>query len=129
MSSTMTLDEIRDELARLAGWEYRDVYMAHRWVKDGRCYIKHPIPATLEEAAKLPEGWRWDVSSDPLPTVRGWTAFAPGRATGASLVRALTDDNYVSHVKVPYTGSELYDRFALRLACERAESALKETPR
>ena len=90
----MTLETIRDELAKLAG---------QGWIEREGCYDSidgcHPIPATLEESAKLPEGWTWQRWNGD------WMA----------------DISYLTSATVPDTGSELYDRFLLRLRCEQAE--------
>jgi hypothetical protein len=104
----MTLTEIRDELARLAGWHRHEVH--GNWVKPDRrpwteASDNHPIPATLEEAAKLPDGWSW------------WRHHWQGR----TVWHGCDGRPFASSPFVPDTGNELYDRFALRLACERAE--------
>lgn len=106
MPEQMTLDAIRDELAMMAGWE---IDPNRVWFKEGCvCCVEkwdeHPIPPTLDEAAKLPEGWRW----------RRWNGDWMAH-------NAASENGYLSAQTVPDTGSELYDRFALRLACERAE--------
>lgn len=104
----MTIEEIRDELAMLSGW-YIPTQAPEQWWNGGISGIggvlySHPIPATLEEAAKLPEGWTW-MRLPSMPTGRlVWHAFKQDLSN-----------------EVPDTGSELYDRFLLRLRCEQAE--------
>lgn len=64
----MTIDDIRDQIAEWEGWTYGchaskspDGLPAYpdskHWKYGDRVCWTHPIPYTLDEAAKLPEGW------------------------------------------------------------------------
>lgn len=85
----MTIDEIRDQIAEWEGCE---------------------IPYTLDEAAKLPEGWNWNRYLDIAHGLI-WVA----RRNGLSgPVIAFSD----SH-------NEINDRFRLRHAAMKAERAMQ----
>lgn len=75
-------DSVRDRIAELEGWAKHlangatpaDGEDGFYWMKGGRMQWDHPIPDTLDEAAKLPEGWAWKRCFD----ARGhevWEAF------------------------------------------------------
>lgn len=102
----MTIDDIRDELARREGWENHPEYgWCHPGVQyeDGR---PHPIPATLDEAAKFPEGWKWSVWTDihkDVSTIRAQAYEVGGREVYSS------------------GDTEMEARFRLRLACTIAD--------
>lgn len=49
----MSEEACRDYLAERAGWDEVD----HGWMNSDELVNDHPIQATLDEAAKLPEGW------------------------------------------------------------------------
>ena len=106
--------KVRDEIARMTGYTYvpesssevhADNYLAH-WVdKDGDvdAFRDHPIPNTLDEAAKLPEGWA--VQIHQCKDFKGnyaWMAHA-----------YLNNGEADCHADCP---TELEARFALRLA-------------
>lgn len=58
--NAMTVEECRDELARNAGYKPTQNHWHHPG--HGCCHFNsHPIPATLDEAAKLPEGWYFSL--------------------------------------------------------------------
>jgi hypothetical protein len=114
----MTTQERRDWLARDEGWtcDTSDPCLAwthptdengtggHYWV--GSWYGEHPIPDTLDAAAKaLPDGWRWTKSW-------GWSKG----------LCCLTYSAYVDgyHVVVADTGDEKHDRFGLAIAARMA---------
>lgn len=110
----MTIDSIRDELARREGWRftYSKHFNTETWQRGDRDlgYWGHPIPATLDEAAKLPEGWEWARA----PLADGnvvWYARRP------------TDDGYPIYFLD--TGNEMHARFRLRLACTLADEGSK----
>lgn len=108
----MTIDDIRDELARREGWKhYHGGTIEETWLTDDGCEsLGHPIPATLDEAAKLPEGWEWARA----PLADGnvvWYARRP------------TDDGYPIYFLD--TGNEMHARFRLRLACTIADEGSK----
>lgn len=98
---------VRDELARLAGWENHPEY---GWCHADEQYIDgrpHPIPNTLDAAATLPEGWEAFKNQ----THGWWARFRVGEL----------------HIPVrkTNTGDEKADRFALRLAVEKIEHERK----
>jgi len=108
--NTMTLDEVRDELARMDGWRQA---LRHRhasgveqwcWERDGGDEsFDHPHPATLDgAAAAFPKDWTW--TRDP-----SWYGWPPG-------IRS-----HWNAVSVPDTGDEVLDRYRLALACRLAE--------
>ena len=95
----MTLDEIRDDLARRAGWLgkggrwYHPVY--HRL---GSGQKRHPLPLTRDAAADaMPEGWDWE-RKDGL--------WCGGKRGGAR-------QTMWHMVSVPDTGDEIDDRYRL----------------
>lgn len=103
--NTMTLDEVRDELARMDGWNKRPSNNGILWyANNGAWTYFHPHPATLDgAAAALPEGWSW---------IRGgnrWSGIHPGSVFSWKDTR------------VPDTGDELLDRYRLALSCRLAE--------
>lgn len=84
------LEAIRDEIARLERWHfYGDLFPAKEpyWWRDtpeGILRLSpgvHPVPATEEEARKLPEGWRLHVE---VSTSVGHTT-AKGTATNGEI--------------------------------------------
>jgi hypothetical protein len=94
--------EVRDELARLAGWKR----IGSVWVH-GEEQVEvedHPIPNTLDHAAKLPEGWGWD--------------YMAMEADGMWYARAYRPGETLVTMRGP---TELAARFALRLAVEKIE--------
>lgn len=110
----MTVDECRDELARSAGWcvvnncscDLATHGPNSHWTKDtGDCY-RHPIPATLDEASRLTEGWM-PHSVVWLNGVKLWQASALSTKTWTDTTTT--------------TGTtELEARFRLRVAVTRA---------
>lgn len=100
--NTMTIEAIRDELARREGWENHPEYgWCHPDVQyeDGR---PHPIPATLDEAAKIGNGWMVRVYVNEH---------------GVTIAHATKDDAVFER-----TGdAEMEARFRLRLACTIAD--------
>ncbi len=102
--------EVRDELARLAGWRnIAGIGWCHPNVSDD--VIQHPIPNTLDEAAKLPEGWAWFVRHCRIP--RGeWEA------------QAVWLDG-VREDAIGYGDTEKEARFSVRLAVEKIEHERK----
>lgn len=58
--NVMTEEECRDELARIAGYEPCPA-PSEQWHFHGFATRDHPIPATLDEAAKLPDWCRANV--------------------------------------------------------------------
>lgn len=56
--NAMTVEECRDELAHNAGWVKQRTRWKHPAQNPGGSWRGiHPIPATIDEAAKLLEGW------------------------------------------------------------------------
>lgn len=105
----MTLDEVRDEIARLEGWVYNPnaEFRDEAWMR-GKQQMprdRHPIPATLDAAAELPEGWIY-LSVVWLNGVRLWQAAALSTKTWTDITTSGT--------------AELLARFRLRLAVLRA---------
>lgn len=113
-----SIDVIRDRLAQRRGWKRMGVtlfYFDHtgtchvlQWERDERVVSDHPIPYTLDEAARLPEWWqmRWVAEN-------AWVALRPD---GKSCI-------------VPRTDSEIDDRFRLRDLCEQADEVAAKGPR
>lgn len=123
--NTMTLDEVRDELARRDGWTLEEGEH-HEWGPDDRSittypavWIKgddwithHPHPATLDgAAAALPEGWvlRQVVRNNTF----GWMCVA-ARVNGAVGSSEWKEDRAIAR-------SEISARYRLALACRIAE--------
>lgn len=109
----MTNEEVRDELARLAGWVpiHEDTDIGRwRWQKTLRTgdvdkREDHPCPPTLDGAdGAVPYGWTWCR----------WAGFYRGYY-GGYLDRAMVKvvDNGRGH--------EMEDLYTLALACVRAE--------
>ena len=99
----MTVDEARDELARNAGYKPTQNHWHHP--KHGCCHFNdHPIPATLDEAAKLPEGW--------LPKIEEIAA-------SHWVAKAFPPDGNPYSMEADGT-TELEARFRLRVAVTRA---------
>lgn len=130
----MTTDEIRDELARRAGWnkpgtpipltkdwrlgtaETQSFVYGHWWKAFGETTMRqydHPFPPTLDGAnAAVPEGWfPWERRKGPQGLF--WEAIHPQWRGGL---------NPHLCVRVPDTGDPVHDLFALALACVRAEA-------
>ena len=107
----MTTDQIRDELARRAGWEFRSAFGNHWWrrVADGGDHEDsddHPFPPTLDGAASaMPEGWWWSR----YETVADGGKWCAGPRGG------------LASVCVYDTGDPVHDLYALALACVRAK--------
>ena len=101
--NTMTTDAIRDELARREGWTPTE----HGWMNDEETVNDHPIPATLDEALRLPPGWTW----------------CRNRTHG---LYAIHDDRTRMPVRVSNSGDILQDAFRLNLACTLAAVGHKE---
>lgn len=110
--NTMTIDAICDFYAEREGYR-KDAHVG--WIKpdgfplkdDAGEYI-HPIPATLDEAAKLPEGWVWDC----VERARNgkWWARAV-RDGGQPLYTTASAER----------DTEMEARFPARLACTLAD--------
>jgi len=113
--------EVRDELARLAGYEKREcenrtgigspIYCA--WFKNGmpdgdifNGYRDHPIPNTLDELLRLPPGWAW---------YRNQTHG----------LYAIKEDRSHLPVRVGNSGDIMLDAARLRLAVEKIEHERK----
>lgn len=118
----MTIDKCRHELAKNAGWKTH----GRGWWRDAKLHLgqKHnyaedPIPATLDEAAKLPEGWVWKCIQEPRynnPDVFECEAGRRSKDGGWGFDDACT-----------YGATELEARFRLRVAVERVEKKLLES--
>jgi len=114
--SAMTLDEVRDKLAELRGWEKHRATGSTKedgedglyWKRKGRMTWDHPIPNTLDEAAKLPEECRG------CETIHVGIGNTVAEIVAGPLMGTLAE-----------APTELEARFRLRLACELAE---KEAP-
>lgn len=102
--------EVRDELARLAGWKRIGSVWVH--AEEQVEVEDHPVPNTLDHAAKLPEGWVWDCISRS--------------ANGAWYAMAWGSSGEIGCRKQGMQGTtELTARFALRLAVEKIEHERK----
>lgn len=109
--------EARDYIARANGWAWGE--FNHRldtitgWHKVTGKIVRpsyyHPIPNTLDEAAKLPDDWTWAK----------W---------GDGVYVAQCRKNTQVQLEVVDTGDEKADRFALRLAVLK-HMAAQETKR
>jgi len=122
----MTVDECRDELRTNMGMvkkQYRNdtgfgCPIGYAWeYADGRKWdnFRHPegaIPATLDEAAKLPEGWHPEITDC---TTRGGKPLHPWITEG------IEEDTL--NVRKGYGTTELEARFRLRVEVERAVRA------
>lgn len=119
--NTMTLDEVRDELARRDRWLFLPACPRHpgfkwRWWRftidaiDGakEWRVKHPHPATLDgAAAALLTEYVWGRYIDDRETENGWYAWK----------RAY----YNSSLHMHNTDDEILARYRLALACRIAE--------
>ena len=132
--SAMALDEVRDKLAELDGWKKERVVdpaldgTFPAWVKGASRFLygAHPIENTLDEAAKLPEGYR--VERRNCRTMNRWCydvwkKLPDGNWTCITI--QLAEAGYLEYAPCIDTGDEKADRFPIRLACELAE---KEAP-
>ena len=103
--------EVRDALARLAFWCKPDPERGRRfWYneKTAKHSADHPIPNTLDEAAKLPEGWFWSALHD--------------RSNGDFRVAACHIGKAIRHEVVGmWKPSEKTARFETRLGVEKIE--------
>lgn len=106
-----TNQAVRDRLAGMMGWEYKlcidpAVEGSMRAWTDGKAilfYGHHPIPNTLDSAAAcLPPKWRWFREPYRIGNVI-WVACTESKT-----------------VRVPDTGDEKADRFALAEAAKGA---------
>ncbi len=114
----MTTQECRDWLARKMGWGCpgdRAILLdgttgtLTRYVRSRNGWPNEildscPMPATIDAAAVLPEGWSWQVND------LYWHAFPRSGPAGNA-----------TSVRVKRTDSEICDRFRLRVAVEMAE--------
>ncbi len=128
----LTFEEVRDRIAELEGWSppgtpFKNVagveIFVHQWLKfgpngetldrngyesagpNGPVWGKHPIPDTLDEAAKLPDGYT------SIICVPAW-ADAPGKRWTASWQKDMNSQKIFAVSEV----SEIDARFRLRLA-------------
>lgn len=103
----MTLDEIQDELAWHDGWEFNTrVFGCWSSSEYGvQSQEEHPIPANLDAAAELPEGWEVTIEQHEF----GCDATA--------MNMRMDGPNNTKHADGP---TELLARFRLRLAVLRA---------
>lgn len=86
---TMTLDQCRDELARLMGWSLQQVdgYTIEqwRWTKDDVRDPWHPVGTTLEAiAAAMPEGWGWATIRVQPESVQAEAGHRNGRVVNTT---------------------------------------------
>jgi hypothetical protein len=114
--NSLSLEACRDWLAEYEGWTKDGDEYTHP-TADVRCYFPgcrygdHPIPATLEEAAKLPEGWSVDITflaHDGLWNVGIW------------LCRG--DDGNPQIITMDADKCEMLSRFRVRVAAKMAEN-------
>lgn len=110
----MTIEAIRDELA---GLRFVDADIRER-VRELWRTGEHPIPATLDEAMRLPPGWTW------LKFTCGQEDINAGQ-----IILAAENRESLLDVEVPVTGHDLestrLDFFRLRLACTLADEGSK----
>ncbi len=115
--------EVRDELARLAGWtkttpamcDHQPVPIGSQWHRStgsgspgSLTWCIHPIPNTLDEASKLPQGWFWSSIHD--------------RSDRFCRAAASRISNGIAHeVGGMWKPSEKTARFETRLAVEKIE--------
>lgn len=115
--NTMTLDEVRDELARRDGWEYTAPHkdaetgrVVHGvWSRGKSTLCFHPVIATRDgAAAALPKGWTLHALEE-VGSLSGWSCAA------------------IAHYPLPaetcfgHAPDELTARYRLALACRIAE--------
>ena len=102
----LTLDEIRDDLARRAGWREEHApsdtgnWRWARTMRDGRVERRedHPFPLNLDAAADaMPEGWHWRRKITPLED-ETWEAYC---------------ESPMHFIRMAGTGDEIDDRFRL----------------
>lgn len=105
--NTMTIEAIRDELARRDGWYINSRGYWERPIDGDQS--EHPIPATLDEAARLPGEWNLDT----MERNEGGTHFVHAWQSGTCKTQSSMAD------------TELLARFRLRLACTLADEGSK----
>lgn len=120
----MTTQERRDWLARDEGWyapmtnpqapgalEWTKVFPEYPYLRPcgwGKDDCKHPIPDTLDAAAKaLPDGWMW---------VKCWAIDETDYLAVKYMAYGVDDHEVI----VPDTGDEKHDRFVLAIAARMA---------
>lgn len=123
-----TIDEIRDQIAEWDLWvKWRDAEGNVIWYMGGSLWNEeanmpvffqhnHPIPYTLDEAAKLPEGWLWGWLcwiSNPLTNCEGWW-LASARHVSHDVGDNITES----------ATTEIEARFRLRHAAMKAERGI-----
>lgn len=99
--NTMSETECRDWLA------YNDGYVkvtSDGWMKYSKI-VAHPIPPTLDEAAKLPEGWMWSHYMGEYWLAGYFPNWNPESRHPAKKSVSMKD-----------SGNERLDRFRLRVA-------------
>lgn len=114
----MTNEEVRDDLARLAGWRIFNMpsgpklYLAPGKPDDADCQVDHPMPPTLDGAnAAIPRGWRW----------QRWGPYYSARCVHPQAMIRMPVESRL--VEVNDTGNPVHDLYALALACVRAGEA------
>lgn len=110
--TTLTIDEIRDQIAEWEGWKPISVggWWSHH---NGTHRHLHPVPYTLDEAAKLPEGWHPEITDC---TTRNGKPLHPWIAEA-------THEDTLSVLK-GYGPTEIEARFRLRHAAMKAERGI-----
>jgi len=127
-------DSVRDRIAELEGWAKHlangatpaDGEDGFYWMKGGRMQWDHPIPDTLDEAAKLPEGWGGEQVFRMVNAPYRW--YAKARRIGQTRWRyGPEDSDGEAELLDPHAwgDTEKEARFALRLAV--LEHIAKET--
>lgn len=111
---TLTPEQVRDRIAQEHGWTFDPSDSSWAIPRGemrfpGSRYGDHPIPNTLDSAAKcLPEGWKWGIDADGED--EWWYALPPG----------WDGEEYQT---CPRTKDERNDRFKLALLCILAGKA------
>ena len=118
----MTVEECRDWLADKAGWvkvkgTYGEGTWRHRSTLHDPCSNwGHPIPETLDEAARLPEGWLVEIEINSTPEC---ACKASQYKWNPTVLRWLEWSGFRVYSQAE---TELLARFRLRVAVEMAEN-------
>jgi len=122
---TMTLDQCRDELARMMPEQYR--LDGDEWFDrhGGNCGTSHPIPPTLDAiVAAMPEGWRLEIT---VWNVDGATHGAIAEACPEKVCgTGHHEDDWETHKAATlrcHADTELLARARLAVKCRRAADA------
>lgn len=117
----LTITEIRDQIAEWEGWD-KPTSADPFWggINKVRHRDDHPIPYTLDEAAKLPEGWLCTINNHV--TCEGQYANGPLLHQTLALAQ---HENLMSRPRLEVIApTEIEARFRLRHAAMKAERGI-----